>query len=56
MTELVTHPAPDCITMQMQNAKHPAAIALRIVFVFDMSSGPFTVLLWEVLSWNEAVP
>ncbi len=55
MTELVTHPVPKSITAQTKNAKHPARNALWIVFVFSISSDPFTVLLWEVLSWNEAV-
>ena len=55
MTELVTHPVPDSITAQTQSAKPPAVIALRIVFVFSMSSGPFTVLLMEGLRKNETV-
>ena len=55
MTELVTHPVPKSITAQMKNAKHPAGNTLRIVFVFGMSSGPFTVLLMAGLRRNAAV-
>ncbi len=39
--------APNSITVQTQSAKHPAAIALRIAFVFFMVSGSFMLLLLQ---------
>ena len=55
MTERVTPPVPNSITAQTQSAKHPAGNTLRIVFMFGMSSGPFTVLLMAGLRRNAAV-